>query len=215
MAALTAGLLASVAAGRPHVAAVRPLYGTSDHLLGSGLLGTEVGWAEPDKVAASIRPDTGLVIVESPANPTLTEVDLRALAEACGEVPLRVETAARTAAELAERLARHPGVARVHYPGRAAQRPGGQMTGGGAVLAFEPTGDPHAVSAAVRLLTPAVSLGSVDTLIQHPGSLSHRILDPADRAAAGIGDQLLRVSIGLEDVEDLWADLEGALGAAM
>jgi methionine-gamma-lyase len=85
------------------------------------------------------------------------------------------------------------------------------MRGGGAILAFEPVGDPHALISAVRLITPAVSLGSVDTLIQHPGSISHRIVAPEDRASAGISEQLLRVSVGLEDVEDLWDDLERAL----
>ncbi|WP_329460492.1 trans-sulfuration enzyme family protein [Streptomyces sp. NBC_01497] len=293
MAALTACLLTAVAEGRPHVVAVRPLYGTSDHLLGSALLGTRVTWAAPHDVAAAIRPDTGLVVVETPANPTLAESGLDALARACGDVPLladntfatpvlqrpaehgarlvlhsatkflgghgdvlagvvacdeeyarrlrqvrfatgatlhplsgylllrglatlplRIAAASATAAELADRLAGHPGVTRVHYPGRAAGRPSGQMTGGGAVLSFETAGDPHGLIGAVRLITPAVSLGSVDTLIQHPASLSHHIVDPADRAAGGIGDGLLRMSVGLEDVEDLWADLDGALRAA-
>jgi methionine-gamma-lyase len=58
-----------------------------------------------------------------------------------------------------------------------------------------------------------VSLGSVDTLIQHPASISHRIVDAGDRRDAGVTDRLLRLSVGLEDVEDLWADLDGALGA--
>jgi methionine-gamma-lyase len=260
--------------------AVRPLYGCSDHLLTAGLLGSEVTWTGPAGVEAALRPDTGLVMVESPANPTLTEVDLRAVAHACGSVPLlvdntfatpvlqrpagqgarlvlhsatkylgghgdvmggvvacdeelarrlrqvrfatggvlhplagylllrglatlpvRVRAASGTAAELARRLSADPRVARVHYPGI-----------GGAMIAFEVHGDPHAVIAGVRLITPAVSLGSVDTLIQHPASISHRIVDAADRRGAGVSDRLLRLSVGLEDVEDLWADLERALG---
>lgn len=80
------------------------------------------------------------------------------------------------------------------------------------MIAFEVHGDPHAVIAGVRLITPAVSLGSVDSLIQHPASISHRVVDPADRRDAGVGDRLLRLSVGLEDVDDLWADLDGALG---
>jgi methionine-gamma-lyase len=59
-----------------------------------------------------------------------------------------------------------------------------------------------------------VSLGSVDSLIQHPASISHRIVDADDRRDAGVGDRLLRLSVGLEDVEDLWGDLDGALGLA-
>lgn len=80
------------------------------------------------------------------------------------------------------------------------------------MIAFEVHGDPHEVIAAVRLITPAVSLGSVDTLIQHPASISHRIVEEGDRRGAGVSDRLLRMSVGLEDVEDLWADLDGALG---
>jgi methionine-gamma-lyase len=117
-------------------------------------------------------------------------------------LPVRVRAASSTAAELARRLAADPRVARVHYPRI-----------GGAMIAFEVHGDPHAVIGGVRLITPAVSLGSVDTLIQHPASISHRIVDVDDRRGAGVSDRLLRLSVGLEDVEDLWADLEGALGA--
>lgn len=281
MAALTAAVLVRSAAGLKHVVAVRPLYGCSDHLLSSGLLGTEVTWTDPDGIAEAIRPDTGLVMVETPANPTLAELDLRAIAESCGEVPLladntfatpvlqrpceqgarivlhsatkylgghgdvlggviacdedfarklrqirfatggvlhplagylllrglstlpvRVRAQSASAADLAGRLAGDPRVTRVHYPRI-----------GGAMVAFEVAGDPHEVIAGVDLITPAVSLGSVDTLIQHPGSISHRIVDESDRRTGGISEKLLRMSVGLEDVEDLWNDLDAALGA--
>jgi len=96
MAALTACLMSSVADGRPHVVAVRPLYGGSDHLLASGLLGTEVTWARPHLVAASIRDDTGLVLVETPANPTLELVDLRKLGADAGGVPVLVDNTLAT-----------------------------------------------------------------------------------------------------------------------
>jgi methionine-gamma-lyase len=86
MAALSACLLDAVSTGRRHVVAVRPLYGTSDFLIDSGLLGTEVTWARPEEVRASLRADTGLVIVESPANPTLDEVNIRALVAQAGGV---------------------------------------------------------------------------------------------------------------------------------
>jgi methionine-gamma-lyase len=66
----------------------------------------------------------------------------------------------------------------------------------------------------VRLVTPAVSLGSADTLIQHPAGLTHRLVDPDARAAAGISPGLLRLAVGLEDVHDLWVDLERALDVA-
>jgi methionine-gamma-lyase len=125
---------------------------------------------------------------------------------------VRMRASSATAATLADRLADHPAVDRVHYPSRRANRPN-QMTSGGAIVSFEVAGDPHAVIAAVRLITPAVSLGSVDSLIQHPGSLTHHIVDPADRAEMGISEQLLRLSVGLEDAEDLWSDLDVALRA--
>lgn len=288
MAAMSACLLAVAAAGKPHVVAVRPLYGGSDHLLGSGLLGTTVTWVDPDGVAAAIRPDTGLVVVETPANPTLSELDLAALSRAAGDVPLladntfatpvlqrpiehgasivlhsatkflgghgdvlggivacdeafaqrvrqirvatggimhplaayllvrglstlpvRVKAAQATAHELALRLQNHPMVTAVHYPGLIPGR-SRQMSGGGALVAFA-TPNAEKVVAAVELITPAVSLGSVDTLIQHPSSLTHRVVGEADRHAGGIGEDLLRISVGLEDVEDLWADLAQAL----
>lgn len=91
MAALSACLLVRAGLGLRHVVAVRPLYGCSDHLLDSGLLGTEVTWTDPAGVADALRPDTGLVLVETPANPTLAETDLRAVAYSCGSVPLLVD----------------------------------------------------------------------------------------------------------------------------
>ncbi|MGW1988618.1 trans-sulfuration enzyme family protein [Embleya sp. NPDC001921] len=279
MAAVTACLLAAAARGRRHVVAVRPLYGTTDHLLTSGLLGTEVTWVEPDGVARALRPDTGLVMVETPANPTLAELDLADLAAQAGDVPLlvdntfatpvlqqparagarmvlhsatkflgghgdvmggvvacdaqsadvlrqirfatgallhplagylllrglstlpiRVAKASASAAILAERLATHPAVERVHYPSI-----------GGALVAFEPAGDPMELVAALRLITPAVSLGGTDTLIQHPASLTHRVIDDAARDEGAIGPKLLRLSVGLEHEDDLWGDLSAAL----
>jgi len=64
---------------------------------------------------------------------------------------------------------------------------------------------------AVKLITPAVSLGSVDSLIQHPAGLTHRMLAPEAKQACGITPGLLRLSVGIEHVEDVWADLDQAL----
>lgn len=92
MAALTAVLLALTAtAGKRHVVAVRPLYGGTDHVLASGLLGTEVTYCAPSEVAASLRPDTGLVIMETPANPTLELVSIRRVADQAGDIPVLVD----------------------------------------------------------------------------------------------------------------------------
>jgi methionine-gamma-lyase len=298
MAALTACLLAAKQHGN-HVVAVRPLYGGSDHLLASGLLGLEVTWAEPDGIRAALRSDTCLVIVESPANPTLQLVDLEAVAiQACGvpvlvdstfatpvlqnplklgaamvlhsatkflgghgdviagavatsqawatelrkirvitgsilhplaayllhrglpTLPLRVRAAQAGAQFVATKLAAHSAVRAVHYPGLPGEDSQGligtQMKGPGSLMAFD-LGSfemAQAVMANVQLLTPAVSLGSVDSLIQHPAALTHRVVDAAAKTKSGISAGLLRLSVGIEAPEDVWADLEQALAKA-
>lgn len=91
MAALSATLLATVAAGRPHVVGIRPLYGGTDHVLANGLLGTSVTWASAETVATAITPQTGLVVLETPANPTLDLVDIAAVVAQAGDVPVLVD----------------------------------------------------------------------------------------------------------------------------
>ena len=91
MAALSAVLLAVVATGKKHVVAVRPLYGGSDYLLASGVLGNDVTFTTPEGVHAALRPDTGLVILETPANPSLELVDIARVAAAADGVPLLVD----------------------------------------------------------------------------------------------------------------------------
>ncbi|MFT5224137.1 MAG: methionine-gamma-lyase, partial [Glaciecola sp.] len=90
MAAITSVLVATGAVGG-HVVAVRPLYGGTDHLLASGLLPIEVTWATQDTVASAVRADTNLVMVETPANPTLTLVDIEAVVAGAGHVPVMVD----------------------------------------------------------------------------------------------------------------------------
>jgi methionine-gamma-lyase len=134
---------------------------------------------------------------------------------------LRVLKAQANAQAIAERLAAHPAVARVCYPGLGtvanAHLARTQMRGPGSLLAFELHGG-HAAAAAVmanvRLATPAVSLGSVDTLIQHPAGLTHRVVDADTQARCGITPGLLRLSVGIEHEADVWADLAQALEAA-
>ncbi|CAN7457609.1 trans-sulfuration enzyme family protein [Arthrobacter sp. LjRoot14] len=288
MAALSAVLLATVAAGRKHVVAVRPLYGGSDHILASGVLGTEVTFTTADGVREALRPDTGLMIVETPANPSLELVDIAQLARDADGVPLlvdntfaspvlqqplvhgatlvlhsatkflgghgdamggvvaasvewttrlrqvravtggiltpwpayllhrglatlpvRVRAQQATAHKVAAALAGHGLVKAVHYPGLPECDPlglvGTQMSGPGSLLAFELASAEHAerVPAAVRMITHAVSLGGIDTLIQHPAGLTHRPVASEARPRAS----LLRLSVGLEDVADIVADL--------
>jgi cystathionine beta-lyase/cystathionine gamma-synthase len=135
---------------------------------------------------------------------------------------LRVLEQCRTAARLAEFLQGQPCVRRVFYPG-IASHPGHkvaarQMTGGfGAMLSFEIGGDLAAAKRVVdgtRLFQLAVSLGAVESLIEQPASMSHASYDPAARAAQGISDSLIRLSVGLEAFDDLRDDLAQALAYA-
>ncbi|MBM7830543.1 cystathionine gamma-synthase/methionine-gamma-lyase [Agromyces cerinus] len=296
MAALAATLIATASAGRPHIVAVRPLYGGTDHVLASGLLGTELTWTDAAGIAGAIRPDTGLVVIETPANPTLELLDIRAVADAAGDVPvlvdntfatpvlqrpaehgatlvlhsatkylgghgdvmggvvaadaawverlrqvraltggllhpmgayllhrglrtlpLRVRAQQETAAELAERLLAHPAVARVHYPGLPGQDPAGligrQLEGPGSIIALDLVGGYDAAARfteSCELVTHAVSLGGVDSLVQHPASLTHRPVAGEAKPGAGI----VRLAIGLEHVDDLTDDLMAALDRA-
>ncbi len=294
MAALSAVLLAVAAAGKKHVIAVRPLYGGSDYLLASGILGTEVSYVKPGDVHAALRPDTGLVILETPANPSLELVDIAAVAAAADGVPLlvdntfaspilqqplkhgaamvmhsatkflgghgdamggvvagspewmtrlrqvravtggiltpwpayllhrglatlpiRVRAQQAGAEKVAAALSGHGLVRRVYYPGLPECDPQGligpQMSGPGSLMAFELSSAEHAerVPSAVRMITHAVSLGGIDTLIQHPAGLTHRPVAAAAKPHAS----LLRISVGLEDPADVIADLIQAIEA--
>ena len=296
MAAVTATVLASLTATERHVIAVRPLYGGTDHLLAGGLLGTRVTYCAADEVAAAIRPDTALVVAETPANPTLELVDIAALVAAAGDVPVlvdntfatpvlqnpidhgatyslhsatkylgghgdvvggvvacrsekaaaklrsvraitgallhpmaayllhrglptlptRVRTQQAGARRLAEFLTGHPAVAAVHYPGADGDPLGligRQLRGTGAMIAIELAGGyaaARAVCSAVRIFTHAVSLGGVDSLIEHPAALTHRPVAAGAKPSQGI----VRLSVGLEDPDDLIADLTQALAVA-
>ena len=128
---------------------------------------------------------------------------------------LRVREHCRSAQYLAEFLAGDPRVSRVLYPGLPGH-PGhalaaSQMTGGfGGMLSFEVRGDFHhakRICEATHLFQLAVSLGAVESLIEQPASMSHASYDAAARQAHGIVDGLIRLSVGLEDVEDLRDDL--------
>jgi methionine-gamma-lyase len=131
---------------------------------------------------------------------------------------LRVEKAQDNAQRLAVWLETHPQVAWVSYPGLAShpQRElmRRQMSGPGAMIAFGVRGGLEAAKEMidrVRLCIRAVSLGGVETLIEHPASMTHAGVSPAERAAAGIRDDLVRLSVGCEAYEDLRQDLDQAL----
>ena len=123
---------------------------------------------------------------------------------------------------VADALRNHEAVARVHYPGLPTH-PGHllareQQQGFGAMVSFELRGGAEAVEAftgALRCFTLAESLGGVESLVAHPATMTHASMDAAARAAAGIGDTLLRLSVGIEHGDDLVADLEQALERAL
>jgi methionine-gamma-lyase len=133
---------------------------------------------------------------------------------------LRVRQAQRSAAAVADLLQRHPAVEWVRYPGTddypqrdLAER---QMDGPGAILCFGVRGGLEAgkrLMENVRLATLAVSLGGVETLIEHPASMTHASMTREAREAAGITDNLIRLAVGCESTEDLIEDLEQALTA--
>ena len=131
---------------------------------------------------------------------------------------LRVLQAQENAQRLAETLAAHPKVEWVAYPGLpgfpGAEPHFKQASGPGSLISFELKGGLAAgerLLNAVKLMALAVSLGGVETLIQHPASMTHHGMSRESRLAAGIGDGLVRLSVGCEDLADLEADLLQAL----
>ena len=136
---------------------------------------------------------------------------------------LRVREVSRTAQTLAERLEALPNVTRVAYPGLASHPSHAvaksQMRDGlfGSVLSVEVAGGRPAAFAflnALQIVDLSNNLGDAKSLSCHPCTTTHRVLTPEAREAAGITEGLVRVSVGLEHVEDLWRDLERAAGAA-
>lgn len=252
-----------------------------------------------DELRAEIRPNTKMIYLETPGNPTLNIVDIRAVAQMAREVgaalvvdntfatyynqrplelgadlvihsatkyigghsdviagavigsrsyvenirntlkitgailgpfdawlllrglktlPLRVARQNETAQRVAEFLQGQPEVAQVFYPG-LPDHPGHdvarrQMSGYGGVLAFELKGGVEGgrrMMDSVELCTLAVSLGGVETLIEHPASMTHAKVPRAERERAGITDGLVRLAVGIEDADDIIADLKQAL----
>lgn len=127
-----------------------------------------------------------------------------------------------SAMAIAEHLAQHPAVSTVYYPGLAAHLTHAiavrQQKGFGAMLSFELAGGVKAVRRfleEVRFFTLAESLGGVESLVSHPGTMTHLDMGEAVRAEAGITDRLLRLSIGLEAEQDLLEGLDRGLAACL
>jgi len=119
---------------------------------------------------------------------------------------------------IAEFLETHPRVERVHYPGLKSHPDHAlaskQMLAPGGMIAFELKGGYDAGIALlnrVQIATLAVSLGNTDTLVSHPASMSHVNVPPEIRLQTGVSDGLIRLSVGIENIEDLLADLDQAI----
>jgi cystathionine beta-lyase/cystathionine gamma-synthase len=303
MGAITTSLLALVKSG-DHIVAQRDIYGGVTKFLTQWLpkLGVETTFVDTTSYGQhedAIRPNTKLLYLESPTNPTLRVVDLKKAAAIakkhglitaidstfatpinsrpvefgidlilhsgtkyfsghsdliCGvaagrsdliakiketrttlggtmdphaawlllrgikTLAVRVQRQNDNALRIAQFLAGHSKVAKVHYPfleghpQRALAMD--QMTGGGGVLSFEVDGssqDTRRVSESLHLFTLAPSLGSVESLVTIPFNTSHGMISPEHRASMGVTDQLVRLSVGIESADDLIADLEQAL----
>ena len=307
MAAVSMTFLATLSSG-DHLVSTHPLYGPSRGLVEKylhrlGVESTTVAASDVAALRAAVRPNTRLIYVETPANPTLDLVDLEATVAVARQagVPvavdntfagpylqrpltlgadivlhsmtkslnghadvvagvvvareaavvarlrdvavsfgltmdphqawlvlrgirtlaMRVERAQANAQLLAEWLERHPEVAWVRFPGLTShpqyELGRRQMAGPGSVIAFELKGGVEAgrrVMDEVRLITLAVSLGGIESLIEHPASMTHSKVAAAEQLRQGITPGLVRLAVGCEDVADLRADLERALARA-
>ncbi len=171
-------------------------------------------------VAGSARHMQEVVGFLRTAGPTLSPFNAWLFLKGLETLKVRMLAHCASAQALAEWLEQQPQVARVYYAGlpshpqhELARR---QQSGFGAVVSFEVRGDKAAawkVIDATRMISITTNLGDTKTTIAHPASTSHGRLSPEARAAAGIGDSLIRVAVGLEDLEDIKADLARGLAA--
>jgi O-succinylhomoserine sulfhydrylase len=190
------------------------VYSATKHIDGQGrcLGGVVLGTKEfiDDKLHTYLK-QTG---------PSLSPFNAWVLLKALETLPLRVERHGASAAAVADFLAERKEVVRVFYPGRddhpqreLAKR---QMAGGGPMVAFEVKGGKreafHFMNA-LQIFKITNNLGDAKSLVTHPSTTTHQRLKPEQRAELGIFDRSIRLSIGLEDVEDLKADLDQALRA--
>jgi cystathionine beta-lyase len=147
----------------------------------------------------------------------LAPFDCFLLSRGIKTLKVRLEAAQKTAQELAQRLSDHPCIARVWFPGlanfSARDLHFSQATGAGAVLSFELSDEAlvETMLKNVKLPIIAPSLGGVETILTHCWSMSHGAIPAKDKLQQGISKKLMRLSVGLEDIEDLWNDLESSL----
>ena len=177
----------------------------------SDLTGGVIAFADPELFTRGWAYAIGVGMTPDPHAAWLTLRGLQTL-------PLRIREASANATELAARLVAHPTVHAVHHPslpGHPQHALGKTLLDRpGAMLSFDLAGGAPAAkqfTAAVRLIQLAASLGGVETLTMHPASSSHRAYTAEQLATAGISPGTVRLSTGVEDVDDLWADIAQAL----
>ena len=304
MAAITAAMMGQVQAG-DHVVSAKALFGScryvvEDLLPRFGVDSTLVDGEDLDQWRAAMRPNTKVLFLESPTNPTLSLVDIAAVAEIAhaggatlvvdnvfatpmlqspfefgadcvvysttkhvdGQgrclggviiaskefietkmqtflrqtgpalspfnawvmlkgletLPIRVAAQTASASRIADHLADHRAIGRVIYPGRddhpQAELARRQMKGGGTLIAFDVEGGKEAAfrfANALSVILISNNLGDAKSLITHPATTTHQRLSAEVRAGLGIGEGMLRLSVGLEDVHDLIDDIDQAL----
>jgi len=160
-------------------------------------------------VAMTTQKDIGGVI--SPFDAWLLLRGLKTL-------PVRMDRHCVNAEKLVQKLKNHPNISKVYYP-NDADSPDypimkKQMKSGGGVISFEIKGtkqDAQRLLNELKMIKIAVSLGDTETLIQHPATMTHSVVPEESRRKMGISDSLIRMSVGLEAWEDIWADLKQAL----
>ena len=190
------------------------IYSATKHIDGQGrcLGGAILGPAE------FLKEKTRLLLRMT--GPTMSPFNAWVLLKGLETLAVRVERQSATASTLAEALAGHPGVRRIIFPGRPdhpqADVVKKQMSGPSTLLAIEVEGAKAGAFRfldALRLVKISNNLGDAKSLITHPATTTHSRFTPAERAATGIGDGLVRLSVGLEHPDDLLADLTRALDA--
>ena len=161
-----------------------------------------------------------LAFVQNAVGGVLGPFDSFLLIRGIKTLAVRMDRHVANAESLAARLATHPEVSRVWYPG-LKDFPGHdiqfrQAKNGGAMISFELADgkDHREFFRTLRLVTLAESLGGVESLVCHPASMTHASIPKETREKVGITDRLIRLSVGIEDVDDIWSDIENAIEKA-
>ena len=173
-------------------------------------------------LAVTNRPEIAerLAFVQNAVGGVLGPFDSFLLIRGIKTLAVRMDRHVANAESLAARLATHPEVSRVWYPG-LKDFPGHdiqfrQAKNGGAMISFELADgkDHREFFRTLRLVTLAESLGGVESLVCHPASMTHASIPKETREKVGITDRLIRLSVGIEDVDDIWSDIENAIRKA-